>query len=230
MKSIYPNKLINKVAPTWLRRENQKNKLFKVTVSQRKDTGSSMIELLIAAVVALFAASAAAQIINDLNNSGFNRRVAAGSAIDVAINNDLTWFQQYALFWRLQKGPYISLPIQITKTTAYTQQNSNESKIYVPDDPSECVGKNMAISFIQDAATSSTYTSPINNPPNPISSNGSFQTITLPKVASDYSLLRQIQAGTTTGTITINYILSKSGKLQFSKNSSVFLPASGWCS
>jgi len=190
-----------------------------------------MIELLIATVVALFAASAAAQIINNINNSGLNRRAGAGSAIDVAVNNDLTWFQQYAQYWRQLKGPYLSLPINVTKTATYTQiQNSNESKVYVPNDPSECVGNNMAISFLQDAASSSTYIPPINNPPNPISANGSSQNISLPNVASEYTLTRQIQPGAVTGTLRITYTLRKAGGIQYIKNSSVFLPASGWCS
>jgi len=231
MKSIHPKKLTPKVAPSRLGRAYQKNKVFRVAASQNKNLGSSMIELLIATVVALFAASAAAQIINNINNSGLNRRAGAGSAIDVAVNNDLTWFQQYAQYWRQLKGPYLSLPINVTKTATYTQiQNSNESKVYVPNDPSECVGNNMAISFLQDAASSSTYIPPINNPPNPISANGSSQNISLPNVASEYTLTRQIQPGAVTGTLRITYTLRKAGGIQYIKNSSVFLPASGWCS
>ena len=231
MLSIHFKKCTIQFAPSRLRKSYQKNKIFKVLASQNKNLGSSMIELLIATVVALFAASAAAQIINNLNNSGFNRRAGATSAIDVAINNDLIWFQQYAQYWRLLKGPYLSLPIEITKNQSYTPiQNSNESKTYAPNDPSECVGNNMAISFLQDAASSSTYTSPINNPPNPISASGSLQNITLPNVASDYVLARQIQPGAVTGTLRITYTLTKFGALQFRKNSSVYLPASGWCS
>lgn len=231
MKLIYHKKQVIKVAPSHIVRTYQKNKVFKLAASQHKNLGSSMIELLIATVVALFAASAAAQIINNLNNSSFNRLAGSASDIDVATNNDLQWFQQYAQYWRLLKGPYLSLPIEVTKTdVAYTKiQNSNESKVYDPDDPSECVGNNMAISFLQDAANSSTYISPINNPPNPISSNGSSQIITLPNVASDYVLTRQIQPGAVTGTLMITYTLTRSGVIQFRKNSSVFLPASGWC-
>ena len=231
MELIHPKKLTPKVAPSLLGRAYQKNKGFRVAASQNKNLGSSMIELLIATVVALFAASAAAQIINNLNISGLNRRAGAGSAIDVAVNNDLTWFQQYAQYWRQLKGPYLSLPIDVTKTSTYTSiQNSNESKVYAPNEPSECVGNNMAISFLQDAASSSTYISPMNQPPNPISANGSSQIISLPNVASEYTLTRQIQPGTETGTLRITYTLKRSGAIQFIKNASVFLPASGWCS
>ncbi len=230
MELIHAKKLTPKVAPTLPGRAYQKNKGFRVPASQNKSLGSSMIELLMATVVALFAASAAAQIINNLNNSGLNRRAGAGSAIDVAVNNDLTWFQQYAQYWRQLKGPYLSLPIEVTKTATYTQIQNSESKVYVPNDPSECVGNSMAISFLQDAASSSTYTPPINNPPNPISANGSSQNISLPNVASEYTLTRQIQTGVATGTLRITYTLRKAGGIQYVKNSSVFLPASGWCS
>jgi len=231
MKLIFSKKLDNMLGLSRLQKSGQKNKILKAIVPHNHNIGSSMIELLIATVVALFAASAAAQIINNLNISGLNRRAGAGSAIDVVLNNDLTWFQQYAQYWRQLKGPYLSLPIDVTKTASYTPiQNSNEVKVYAPNEPSECVGNNMAISFLQDAASSSTYISPMNQPPNPISANGSSQIISLPNVASEYTLTRQIQPGTVTGTLRITYILKRSGAIQFIKNSSVFLPASGWCS
>ena len=232
MQLIHPKKITLKVSLLRLRRAHQKNKILKIPISHNKNLGSSMIELLIASVVALFAASAAAQIINNLNNSSSNRRAGAGSAIDVALNNDLIWFQQYAQYWRLLKGPYLALPIQITKTpTIYTPiNNPNESNVYAPNDPSECIGNSMAISFLQDAANPTTYTSPMNSPPSPIGASGSLQTITLPKVASAYTLAREIQPGTVTGTLRITYTLTKAGAIQFRKNSFVFLPASGWCS
>jgi len=200
-----------------------------------QEIGSSMIELLIAAVVALFAASAAAQIMTNLHNSGVNRRTAVGTPIDVAISNDLAWFQQYAVLWRMQKGPYKNLPIQITKTDIpYSQiQNTTEPNQYVTKAQFECDPiniTNMAIAFQLDASNSATYTAPINTPPNPIPAGASSQSISLPAAASEYTLSRQILPGSVLGTLKIVYTLKKLEALQFVKTSSVYLPASGWCS
>ena len=241
MKTIFPNRT-NMIAPTRNKTLFYKNQIFNLKPNRSNTTGSSMIELLIAAVVALFAASAAAQIITNLNSSGLSRRAVAGTTIDVAISNDLAWFQQYAMLWRMIKGPYTDLPIQLTRADKiYTpiQDSSKESNQYEPKPNNECPPFNpnstnttMATNFQQDAADTLTYVAPINNPPNPIpspSSPPSEQSIALPKAASDYTLSRKIMPGSVLGSLKIIYTLKKSGVTQFIKTSAVYLPASGWC-
>jgi hypothetical protein len=206
----------------------KKCKLNKSALSLNQEIGSSMIELLIAAVVALFAASAAAQIMTNLHNSGVNRRTAVGTPIDVAISNDLAWFQQYAMLWHLQQGPYTDLSTQITKTINPYRQSPTESNQNFTCDAINI--SNMSTSFRQDAANPATYSAPINTPPNPIPAGPASQSISLPAVANEYTLSRQIIPGSVLGTLKIVYTLKKLGALQFVKTSSVYLPASGWCS
>jgi len=238
MKTIFPNQN-SMISSTRYQTLFHKKLTFKHQFNRSNTIGSSMIELLIAAVVALFAASAAAQIITNLNSSGLSRRAVAGTTIDVAISNDLAWLQQYAMLWRMIKGPYTDLPIQITRADKiYTsKQNSNESNQYEPKPSYECPPFNnnsnnttMGTNFQQDAADTLTHVAPINSPPNPIPSGPSPQSITLPRAASDYTLSRQIIPGSALGILKIIYTLKKSGVTQFVKTSAVYLSASGWCS
>lgn len=194
-----------------------------------------MIELLLASALALFAASTAAQMMNNFYNSGMNHRAAATSVIEVAISNDLAWFRQYAVLWRLQKGPFHNLSTQVTHTpdpynqipTANPFNLSNRYQV-LP----ECGASTTAIAtaFQNDAASSTTYVAPINSPPNAVPNDNSSSPIALvAAVASGYTLARVIQPGPTLGTLTITYTLSRLGTNLFERSSSIYLPAAGWC-
>jgi hypothetical protein len=165
-------------------------------------------------------------------DSGLNRRAAATSAIEVAINNDLAWFRQYAMLWRLQKGPFDAdaLSNNVTHTpTPYTKDTSNE---YTPDVIACNSPAGMATAFRVNAASSSTHESPINSPPYPFISNELSQSIALPAVASKYNLSRKLEPGSVPGTLTITYTLSNPDyavPLIFTRSSSLYLPAAGWC-
>ena len=202
---------------------------FKVASNQTKDLGSSLIELLLATALALIAASSAAQIISKVYDSGLNRRAAATSAIEVAISNDLAWFRQYAMLWRLQNGPFDAdaLSNNVTHTpTAYTQDTPNEYT------PIACNSPDMATTFRDDAASSSTHVSPINSPPYPFISNELSQSIALPVVASKYKLFRMLEPGPVPGTLKITYTLTNPDYVVptiFTRSSSLYLPAAGWC-
>lgn len=200
--------------------------LFKVASNHTKDLGSSLIELLLATALALIAASSAAQIMSKVYDSGLNRRAAATSAIEVAISNDLAWFRQYAVLWRLQKGPFNALSNNVTHTpTAYEKHTSNEYT------PIACNSPGMATAFRDDAADSSTHESPINSPPYPFISNEESQSIALPAVASKYNLSRKLEPGSVPGTLKITYTLTDPDKVTtfFTRSSSLYLPAAGWC-
>ena len=207
------------------------NQIFKVGYSQPKEMGSSMIELLLATALALIAASSAAKIINKVYDSGLNRRAAATSAIEVAISNDLAWFRQYAMLWRLQNGPFDAdaLSNNVTHTpTAYTQDTPNEYTPIACNSPD----MDMATTFRDDAASSSTHVSPINSPPYPFISNELSQSITLPVVASKYKLFRMLEPGPVRGTLKITYTLTNPDYVVptiFTRSSSLYLPAAGWC-
>ena len=202
---------------------------FKVASNQTKDVGSSLIELLLATALALIAASSAAKIISKVYDSGLNRRAAATSAIEVAISNDLAWFRQYAMLWRLQNGPFDAdaLSNNVTHTpTAYTQDTPNEYT------PIACNSPDMATTFRDDAASSSTHVSPINSPPYPFISNELSQSIALPVVASKYKLFRMLEPGPVRGTLKITYTLTNPDYVVptiFTRSSSLYLPAAGWC-
>jgi hypothetical protein len=218
-----------------LQKNHQKYEIYKFSSSQSKATGSTLIELLLACTLALFAASTAAQMINNFYNSGINRRDAATSVIDVAISNDLAWFRQYAILWRLQKGPFNNLSTQVTHTTdPYIQippaNPFNLSNSY--EVLAECgtTTTAIAIAFQNAASSSTTYVAPINSPPNTVPNDSSSTTIDLTTtVASGYDLARTIRPGPTKGTLSITYSLSKSGTNLFERSSSIFLPAAGWC-
>ena len=193
-----------------------------------------MIELLIASVVALFAASAAAQIINNLTQSGLNRRAAASSSIEVAITNDLAWFRQYSALWRMLKGPYTYLSTGITQTDYYQKvADPSDPSQYLTYPPNECSAATptaMATAFQQNASNPATYVSPLNPPDNPIPADATLQRMSLPSRASEYSLYRKVEPGTNSGTLTITYILQRSGSTLFVRPSTLYLPAAGWCS
>jgi len=215
-----------------LLKPQRKNQIFMAAPSLSKTTGSSLIELLLAAVLALFAVSTAAQLISNLHNSGMNRRAAATNAIEAAINNDLTWFRQYALLWRLQRGPFKELLIEVSKTN-YTQiPNPNINNLFneyqtLPECATGTTA--MATAFQNDAASLTTDFDSIKKTTNPVPNDQSETTIALPAVASDYKLVRKIYPGSMLGTLRITYYLSKSGSEILRKSSSLYLPASGWC-
>lgn len=225
-------KKINSTATNHLKKPIQ---IFKIASSKTKECGSSMIELLLATVVALVAASSSVQIINSLNTSGLNRRVAATSAIEVAISNDLAWFRQYAVLWNMQKGPFFILSSDITQTS-YTFDSTN----IVYDRPPGCNSTSMATRFQKDAASSTNFLppndeapDPINSSPNPVPNGASETTIALPKSASGYSLKRTIQPDSSVpGVLTITYSLTNPNFKPpqiFTRSNSLYLPAAGWC-
>jgi hypothetical protein len=218
-----------------LQKPLQKYEIYKFSSSQSKARGSTLIELLLACTLALFAASTAAQMMNNFYNSGMNRRAADTSVIDVAISNDLAWFRQYAVLWRLQRGPFNNLSPQVTHTTnpyiqIPTANPFNYSNSY--EELPECNTNtlDLAIAFQNDASNSATYEAPINSPPNTVPNDNSPTTINLATtVASGYDLARRIQPGPTKGSLSITYTLSRSGTNLFERSSSIYLPAAGWC-
>jgi hypothetical protein len=218
-----------------LLKSKKKNRVFNTISSRSRTNGSSLIELLLASTLALFAVSTAAQMMNNFYNSGMNRRAAATSVIEVAISNDLAWFRQYAVLWRLQRGPFNNLSTQVTHTTdPYIQippaNPSNLSNGYELLPECSTTTTAIAIAFQNDAASSTTYDAPINSPPNPVPTDNSSLSIDLTTtVASGYDLARIIQPGPTKGTLTITYTLSKSGTILFERSNSIYLPAAGWC-
>lgn len=212
-------------------RSKQKNQIFKISSSQINDMGASMIELLFAVFLALFAAGTSAQLMNNLSNSGLNRRAAATSAIEVAISNDLAWFRQYAVLWRLGKGPYVTLPPEVTKTS-YTQippPNTLKLSNKYTDLPG-CGTAAMANAFQNDASNIEADFDSIKKPPYKVPKGAAAEKLDLPKSASDYKLERKIQPDDDIpGTLTITYNLTKSGSNIFERSSSLYLPAAGWC-
>jgi len=217
-----------------LLKPHQKYGIFNISSSQNRAVGSSIIELLLASALALFAASTAAKMMNNFYNSGMNHRAAATSVIEVAISNDLAWFRQYAVLWRLEKGPFNNLSTQVTHTAdPYTQIPTanpfNLSNRYQVLPECGTTTTAIATAFQNDASSSTTYVAPINSPPNAVPNDNSSSSITLAAVASGYNLSRKIQPGPTKGTLAITYTLSKSGTNLFERSSSIYLPAAGWC-
>lgn len=214
-----------------LLKSKNKNRVFNTISSRSKTNGSSMIELLLASALALFAASTAARMMNNFYNSGMNSRAAATSVIEVAISNDLAWFRQYAILWRLQSGPFNNLSTQVTHTPdPYIQiPTANLTNRYQVLPECDTTATALATAFQNDAANSTTYVAPINSPPNAVPNNNSSSSIALAAVASGHNLTRVIQPGPTQGTLTITYTLSKSGTNLFERSSSIYLPAAGWC-
>jgi hypothetical protein len=244
---ILPAK-INLTGTNHLKKPKQKNQIFNIASSQIQELGSSMIELLIATVLALAAASSSVQIINSLNTTGLNRRAAATSAIEVAISNDLAWFRQYAVLWRMQTGPFETLDTELIdrvtnlSSSTYSKRSPNSLSTY--EQPPGCPSATttttttaMAEQFQDDAANLYMYLpsndqppNPINAPPNTVPADDTLITIALPKSASGYTLNRKIQPnGSLLGVLTITYTLEQSSTKIFERSSSLLLPAAGWC-
>jgi type II secretory pathway pseudopilin PulG len=217
--------------------KSKKNiQLLKVNSSHIKETGFSIIELLLATVMALVAVNASAQLINHLNTSGLNSRAAANSAVEVAINNDLAWFRQYAVLWQLKTGPYETetLPKAVTKTDYNQIQFPNTSYLsneYVPQ--SGCGTPALANDFQKDAASIKDDFDILKKPPYDIPKDALATTLKLPISATGYKLERKIESNSTvSGSLTISYTLTNStfnNPLVFKRFSSIYLPAAGWC-
>lgn len=210
----------------------QKKQTFRISTSQSNATGSSMIELLLAVFFALLAASTSAQLMNNLSTSGLNRRAAATNAIEAAISNDLAWFRQYAVLWRLGNGPYEELPQQVTQTiyTQIPQPNTTPKLSNKYTDIPGCGTAAMANAFQDDASNIETDYNSLKKPPYAIPKGAAATSLALPKSAIDYKLERKLKPDDDIpGTLTITYILSKSGETVFERSSSLYLPAAGWC-
>ena len=214
-----------------LKKPRRNIQLFKVISSQTKEAGFSIIELLMASILALVAVNASAQLINHLSTSGLNRRAEATSAIEVAISNDLALFRQYAVLWKLAEGPYTTLQQAVAKTP-YKKllDTSNPSNIYKPQ--SNLCGKSaFANAFQKDAASLKVNYDSITKPPYDIPNGNSMTTLNLPKSASGYKLERRIEPDGESSLI-ISYTLTNpafDNPLIFERFSSIYLPAAGWC-
>jgi type II secretory pathway pseudopilin PulG len=214
---------------THLLNKPRKNiQLFKVISGQTKEAGFSIIELLLASFIALVAVNATAQIINNISTSGLNRRAEATSAVEVAISNDLAWFRQYAVLWKLEEGPYTLLQTAVAKTkyNGKLLLSSNPNK-YNP--PSTCGTPAFANEFQKDAASLKVNYDTLQLPPYKIPVGDSPTTLDLPKSASGYKLERKIVSNDIAGSLKISYTLTFDDSDIFKRFSSIYLPAAGWC-
>lgn len=221
---------------THLLKKPRKNiQLFKVISGQSKEAGFSIIELLMASILALVAVNASAQLINRLSTSGLNRRAEATSAIEVAISNDLAWFRQYAVLWKLKLGPYSTLQQAITKTKYDNIELPNKDNLSNEYNPPKnlCGTPEFTNEFQKDAASIKTNYDALTLPPNNIPNGGSMTTLKLPQSASGYNLERNIESDSEVpGSLIISYTLTNSAfdnPLVFRRFSSIYLPAAGWC-
>ena len=215
---------------THLLNKPRKNiQLFKVISGQTKEAGFSIIELLLASFIALVAVNATAQIINNISTSGLNRRAEATSAVEVAISNDLAWFRQYAVLWKLEEGPYTALQTAVAKTK-YNEKlslSSNPNKYKPPS--SLCGTPAFANEFQKDAASLKVNYDTLQLPPYKIPDGDSATTLDLPKSASGYKLERKIVSNDIAGSLKISYTLTFDDSDIFKRFSSIYLPAAGWC-
>jgi hypothetical protein len=215
---------------THLLNKPRKNiQLFKVISGQTKEAGFSIIELLLASFIALVAVNATAQIINNISTSGLNRRAEATSAVEVAISNDLAWFQQYAVLWKLEEGPYTALQTAVAKTkyNGKLSPPSNPNKYKPPS--SLCGTPAFANEFQKDAASLKVNYDTLQLPPYKIPVGDSATTLDLPKSASGYKLERKIVYNDIAGSLKISYTLTFDDSDIFKRFSSIYLPAAGWC-
>lgn len=215
---------------THLLNKPRKNiQLFKVISGQTKEAGFSIIELLLASFIALVAVNATAQIINNISTSGLNRRAEATSAVEVAISNDLAWFRQYAVLWKLKEGPYTALQLAVAKTKydGKLSASSNPNKYEPPS--SLCGTPAFANQFQKDAAGLKVNYDTLKLPPYKIPDGDSAITLDLPKSASGYKLERKIVSNDIAGSLKISYTLTFDDSDIFKRFSSIYLPAAGWC-
>jgi len=214
---------------THLLNKPRKNiQLFKVISGQTKEAGFSIIELLLASFIALVALNATAQIINNISTSGLNRRAEATSAVEVAISNDLAWFRQYAVLWKLKKGPYDSLQLAVAKTK-YDGKLSPSSNPNIYQPPPMCGTPAFANEFQKDAASLKVNYDTLQLPPYKIPVGDSATTLELPKSVYGYKLERKIVSNDIAGSLKISYTLTFDDSDIFKRFSSIYIPAAGWC-
>jgi hypothetical protein len=184
----------------------------------------------LASFIALVAVNASAQIINNIRTSGLNRRAEATSAVEVAISNDLAWFRQYAVLWKLEEGPYTPILQTAVAKTKYNGKlllSSNPNKYKPPS--SLCGTPAFANEFQKDAASLKVNYDTLQLPPYKIPVGDSATTLDLPKSASGYKLERKIVSNDIAGSLKISYTLTFDDSDIFKRFSSIYLPAAGWC-
>ena len=175
------------------------NQILKVSCSKKKDIGSSIVELLMATVVALIATATSAQLISKLYKDGINSRAAANSAVEVAINNDLAWFRRYAVRWLREDELSYLIPPGCGDTTT------------------------MANAFLTYVNTSATYSpsTDTNTVPN--------LTINLPYGYTLNRAIQPTNNISGALTITYTLTVPDTSTPIFVRSSSLYLPAAGWC-
>lgn len=188
-----------------------------------------MLEVLVGAVIVGVVFGSLSSIFN--RQISFDQRTAALDAIDAAVSRDLTWLKSYARFWEMNSGPY-------NLTATQTGASSFTTSSYLSYEPSDadCDGGTLAQTFINKAAGADV--TPIGTSPNQLvrpnaipTTSGTAQAISLPAVASAYTLNRTINYTGLTNRIRVVYAVSGSdaAQLPYPREASVLLQAEAWC-
>jgi len=176
MAKLFPEK-VHLDGTSRLQKSRNNNQIFKVLPSKNKHIGSSIVELLLATTLALTAASVSAQMISRLYTSGMNSRVAANSAVEVAINNDLAWYRQQAVNWRRNlSGLSYGVPPGCGETTPPVTTMASDFLVTVPTTtislPSSASGYTLSRAIAPDNSVSGaviiTYTLTVPSTTTPI--------------------------------------------------------------
>lgn len=191
--------------------------------------GFSMLELLLGTVIIGVVVGTISLLFN--RQVSFNQRTAALDAIDAAVSRDLTWLKSYARFWEMKSGPY-NLTATQTGASSFTTSSVLDYEPAVVD----CESGTLAQSFINKAASADV--TPIGTSPNQLvrpnaipTTSGTAQTITLPAVASAYTLTRRINYTGLTNRVQVVYSVTgaDAAQLPYPREASLLLQAEAWC-
>lgn len=169
-------------------------------------TGFSMVEPMVALVMVAVVVAGTAQM--SLSSGLLSVKARTYDSLEAATSADLGWLKWYANTWRCFTGRYASC----TTKASYLSYN-----------PSTADCANIAQAFLSAASTASTtparpYAVPANT--------GSAQAISLSN-APGTSLSRIISVSSSGNRINVRY--QSSGSVSYTKDASVLIDASAWC-
>ena len=190
-----------------------------------KIRGFSLVEVILAVVIASIAISGTISAFNSFLTAGV--RAVDRNTIEQVINEDLGWIKSYATAWKMKSGPY-NYSTAITKTSSFT---TSPYVSYAPPETgtNNCTSR-LGAEFLADAATVTMI--PARPQTIPTTAN-SGQILTLPSGASGYSITRTIGygSGAQANRMNITYTISgsKAANLGISRETAIYLEAAAWC-
>jgi len=189
-----------------------------------RPVGFTILEVLLAAVIAVVAATVLFPLFNE--SVLVARQSADRNSIEAATSLDLSWIKRYAKFWKMKSGPY-PLDNSHTKSTAVFQTS--------PVLEYECANAdltntNLSQQFITDAVSvASTADDVVPKLPYAFDAAANSQ-IPITNISAGYTLSRTVDTSNPNRVYVIYKVASANERpINFVREASVVLESVAWC-